>query len=585
MRVLGPNCLGLISPHHGLNATFAKTDAIPGNIAFISQSGALCTAVLDWSLRERVGFSGFVSTGACMDVGWADLITHFGDDPRTESIICYMESVGDAGAFLHAAKEVAPRKPIVVLKVGRSDAGAKAAASHTGAMTGSDAVLEIAFRRAGVLRVRTVNEMFNMAELLAKQPRPRGPRLAVVTNAGGPGALTADALVANSGVLATLSAETLHALDAVLPAAWSHGNPVDILGDADAERFATTLSIIANDDGADAVCVILTPQTMTDPAAIARELVAARPLFTGKPLLACWMGGDAVEQGRAILNEAGISTFAFPDMAARAFGLMWRESEIVRALDETPPPAISTGKTMPRNGAAEEIIREALESGRTLLNEVEAKQLLVAHGIPVVETLVAHTEAEAVSIAERIGFPVVVKLLSNTITHKTEVRGVHLDLRDAAAVRAAWKAIRANVATSDFQGVSAQRMIARDGVEIILGSSTDAQFGPVILFGAGGTNVEVFKDHAIDLPPLDAALARRLMRRTRIHTALEGVRGKPPVDMSALEDAVMNFSRLVIAHPEIKEIDINPLLASPAGVVALDARVLLWRAAAQRGTS
>lgn len=576
MRLLGPNCLGLMVPHKRFNATFAAGIAEPGSVAFLSQSGALCTSVLDWSFRENVGFSAFVSVGSMLDVGWGDLITYFGDDPRTKSIVCYMESVGDARAFLSAAREVALTKPIIVLKVGRTDAAAKAAASHTGALTGSDDVLDAAFRRVGVLRVGTIGELFSQAELLAKQPNPRGPRLTIVTNAGGPGALATDSLVTGGGQLAALSSSTTAELDKFLPPHWSHGNPIDVLGDADPARYSRAVTLAAQDPQSDGVLVILTPQAMTDAKGTAEAICSlARP--TDKPLLTSWMGGAGLDSAKAVLNTAGIPTFDYPDTAARAFALMWRYSDNLRTLYETPSTAEDADAG--RRSAVAKIISDSRIAGRTLLTEVESKQLLAAYGIPTVETLVAHSADEAVQHAEKLGFPVVLKLFSETLTHKTDVGGVQLNLSDAAAVRGAWERIRSTVSekagSQHFLGVTVQPMVSREGYELILGSSVDAQFGPVILFGAGGQLVEVFQDRALGLPPLNGTLARRLMERTRIFTALQGVRGRKPVDLAALEQLLVRFSQLVAEQRAIAEIDVNPLLVTPDRIFALDARIVL----------
>ena len=452
LRLIGPNCLGVMVPQLRLNATFAAGLAEAGNVAFLSQSGALCSAVLDWSLRENVGFSAFVSVGSMLDVGWGDLITYFGDDPHTKSIVCYMESVGDARSFLSAAREVALTKPIIVLKVGHTEAAAKAAASHTGALTGSDTVLDAAFRRAGVLRVNTIGEMFNMAELLAKQPRPRGPRLAINTNAGGPGALATDMLIANGARLAPLSADSISALNQFLPAHWSHGNPIDLLGDADAARYARAVELAAIDEATDGVLVILTPQAMTD-AKVTAEALKPFAKLDGKPILASWMGGAAVDAGKGVLNAAGIPTFDYPDTAARAFTLMWRYSDNLRSHYETPLPLPASETSAANREAAGKLIQAARKAGRTLLTEVESKQLLSAYGIPTVETHVAFTEDDAVKWAEKLGFPVAVKLFSETLTHKSDVGGVKLDLRNATAVRHAWKQIHTSVCEKAGIGV------------------------------------------------------------------------------------------------------------------------------------
>ncbi len=574
MRLLGPNCLGAMLPLSGFNATFATALARPGNVAFLSQSGALCTAVLDWSLREEVGFSAFVSAGSLLDVGWGDLIDYFGNDRKTQSIIVYMESIGDARAFLSAAREVALTKPIIVIKGGRTAQAAHAAASHTGSLTGSDEVLDIAFRRVGVLRVNTIAEVFYLAEALAKQPRPRGPRLALVTNAGGPGVLATDALLQNGGALAELAPETLTALDGLLPEYWSHGNPIDIIGDAGPDRFAQTVAAVAKDATTDGLLVMLTPQAMTDPTRTA-ELLAPYARGTHKPIIASFMGGAQVAEGEAILTRAGIPTFPYPDTAARVFAYMWRYADNLRSLYETP--TLTSGEQ--GSGSPEREVAEALRAirgeGRTLLTEAEAKGLLAAYGIPTVETRVAHDEATAAAAAAAIGYPVVLKLHSTTITHKTDVGGVRLNLPDEAAVRAAYAAIRDGVPPTDFDGVTVQPMVRLDGYELILGSSIDAQFGPVLLFGAGGQLVEVLRDRALGLPPLNTTLARRMMEGTRILAALKGVRGRPPVDLAALEGLLVRFSQLIVEQPLIKELDINPLLAAPERLLALDARVVL----------
>ncbi|HEY5176087.1 MAG TPA: bifunctional acetate--CoA ligase family protein/GNAT family N-acetyltransferase [Terriglobales bacterium] len=577
MRLIGPNCLGIMNPVRGFNATFARTVARPGNVAFISQSGALCTAVLDWSLRENVGFSAFVSVGSMLDVNWGDLVDYFGSDRRTHSIVIYMESIGDARSFLSAAREVSLTKPVIVIKAGRTAAAAKAAASHTGALTGSDEVFDAAFRRSGVLRVNSIADIFFMSDVLAKQPRPRGKRLCILTNAGGPGVLATDALVAGGGELAELSPETLKAFDEILPAQWSHNNPVDILGDAEPERYAKSLEIAAKDPSIDGMLVVLTPQDMTNPTQIAEKLKPyAKGL--GKPVLASWMGGAEVAAGEQILNQAGIPTFQFPDSAVRAFNYMWRYSYNLKGLYETPALPQHADAAMQR-GKAGDIIQQARQSGRTVLTEYESKQLLKAYDIPTVDTRIAITEAEAVQAAEEIGYPIVLKLYSLSITHKTDVGGVQLNLRDAGAVKAAFQAIKqsvtAQVGAEHFQGVTVQPMVKLDGYELIIGSSLDAQFGPVILFGTGGQLVEVFKDRALALPPLNSTLALRMMEQTNILKALKGVRGRKPVDLAALADLLVRFSQLVVEQPWIKEIDINPLLASAERIVALDARVVV----------
>jgi len=594
MRIIGPNCLGVMNPLNGFNATFAASMARPGSVGFISQSGALLTAILDWSLQELVGFSAFVSIGSMLDVGWGDLIDYLGDDPNTKSIVIYMESIGDSHAFLSAAREVALSKPIIVIKPGRTAGAAKAAASHTGSLTGSDEVLDAAFRRCGVLRVERISDLFYMSEVLGKQPRPIGPRLSILTNAGGPGVLATDSLLAMGGELATLSKETMKSLDAVLPAAWSHNNPIDVLGDADAGRYAKALEIAAKDPATDGLLVILTPQDMTDPSqtALALKPFASLP---GKPLLGSWMGGARVGPGKKTLREQGIPDFSYPDTAARAFAYMWRYSENLRALYETPTPAAIADEGFSHLAKAQKLIEEGRKSGRTLMTEKESKDLLAIYGIPIVPTHIASSEAEAVKIAGRLGYPVVLKLYSETITHKTDVGGVQLNIRNAEGVRTAFQMIKKAVSASPhpspsgrgrseaageaknrFLGVTVQPLVSlKDGYELIIGSSIDAQFGPVLLFGSGGQLVEVYKDRALALPPLNTTLARRMMERTKIYAALKGVRGRRGVNLAALEQLLVRFGYLVADHPRIKEIDINPLFASADTLVALDARVVL----------
>jgi acetyltransferase len=583
MRIIGPNCLGVMNPLTGLNATFGGVMARPGRVAFISQSGALCTAVLDWSLQAQVGFSAFVSIGSMLDVNWGDLVDYFGNDPRTSSIVMYMESIGDARSFISAAREVALNKPIIVIKAGRTEAAAKAAASHTGSLTGSDDVLDAAFARAGVLRVNAISELFDMAEVLAKQPRPRGPRLTILTNAGGPGVLATDALIMSGGKLTELSQDTYNALNGFLPPHWSRNNPIDVLGDAKADRYAKALEISAKDPNSDGMLVILTPQDMTEPTQTA-ELLKQYAQIEGKPILASWMGGPVVAAGTDILNRANIPTFEYPDTAANVFSYMWRYSDNLRHIYETPTLATDYAEDdMPDRATAAAIIDNVRKSGRTLLTEAESKAMLKAYGIPTVETHIATSVEQAVGFAEKLGYPVVLKLHSETVTHKTDVGGVQLNLRDKAAVEKAFNLIREGVTkhagAQHFQGVTVQPMINMDGYEIILGSSLDSQFGPVLLFGLGGQLVEVFKDSALGLPPLTATLARRMMERTRILTALKGVRGRKPVDLATLEKIMVRFSQLVVEHPWVKESDINPLLASPERLIALDARFVLHDAA------
>ena len=577
LRLIGPNCMGFMNPTIGLNATFANAMPQKGSVAFLSQSGALLTAILDWSHREHVGFSAIVSTGSMLDVGWGDLIYYFGDDPHTKSILLYMESVGDARSFLSAAREIALSKPIIVIKAGRSEAASRAAASHTGALTGSDDVLDAAFRRCGVLRVQNIADLFYMAEVLSKQPRPRGPRLTIVTNAGGPGVLATDALIATEGELSVLSDESLNELDQFLSPHWSHSNPIDVLADADAEKFVRAVEVATKDPQSDGLLAIIAPQGLADPTQVA-ERMGAHAHDSGKPLLASWMGGAGVAEGTTILNTSGIPTFSYPDTAARAFTYMWRYTNNLRGLYETPA-LVEAASAADGRVKVTDFVQRVRSSGRTMLNEFEAKHLLSLYGIPVVETRMAESEEQAVACAEEIGYPAVLKLLSNTIAHKTDVDGVHLQLENADEVRSAFRAIQTSVTEKagpeHFSGVTVQPMVRKEGYELILGSTVDAQFGPVILFGSGGVMVEVYRDHSLALPPLNTTLAQRLMERTKIFSALQGVRGRKPVDLVALEGLLVRFSQLIMEQPWIKEIDINPLLATPDRLLALDARVVV----------
>jgi acetyltransferase len=578
LRVVGPNCLGVLSPHTGLNATFAPGTPLPGRVGLISQSGALLATILAWGVQENVGFSRVISAGSMLDVGWGDFIDYLSDDPHTHSILLYMEAVGDARSFLSAARAVAQRKPVIVIKAGRTEVAARAAASHTGALTGSDEVYEAAFRRAGVLRVATIEDLFGMAEVLAKQPAPRGPRLTILTNAGGPGVLATDALIKSGGRLAPLAPETVAALDQVLPEHWSHMNPVDVLGDATPERYAKAVEIAARDPNSDGLLMIMTPAAMSDPAGTAERLVP-HARAAGKPVLASWMWGPGAAEGVAVLNRADIPTFPVPEAAVQAFDYLWRYGDNLKSLYETPVlPAEPEGAALDR-ALAGKIIRAARQAGRTLLTEHESKLLLDAYGLPTVSTCVARTEEEAVAQAGDIGYPVVLKVHSETIPHKSDVGGVRLDLAGPADVRHAFQVIRSAVSRAagpeHFAGVTVQAMVKREGYEVILGSSVDSQFGPVLLFGTGGRLVEVFQDRALALPPLNTTLAQRLMERTKIFAAFRGVRGSGPVDLDALRQLLVRFSQLVVEQPWVKEIDINPLLVSPEGAVALDARVVL----------
>ncbi|QEG40037.1 bifunctional acetate--CoA ligase family protein/GNAT family N-acetyltransferase [Roseimaritima ulvae] len=579
LRIVGPNCLGIMSPHLGLNASFAHASPLKGQIAFISQSGALCTAVLDWALQENVGFSHFVSVGNMLDVGVADLIDYFGTDPWTKSIILYVESISDARKFMSAARAFTRTKPIIAYKAGRFTESAQAAASHTGAMAGVDSVYEAAFARAGVERVFDVEELFDCAELLATQKTPTGPRLAIITNAGGPGVMATDTLLACHGKLAQLSDETIAQLNQALPAAWSHGNPVDILGDAPPERFAAAVKLVLADKGVDGVLVVLSPQAMTDPTGTA-EAVIETTRHSFKPVLAAWMGGRMVYPGVQQLNAAGIPNYTSPEKAIRAFMHLVSYAKNRETLYETPrevPIVIDIDRQRLR-----EVFAPILSNSRDVLSEPDSKTLLEAYQIPITQTLVARSAEQAVHCAKQVGYPVVLKIFSPDITHKTDVGGVELNLADADQVRAAYQRILANAHShlpdAQLEGVTVQHMlVVPSGHELIIGAKRDPVFGTVLLVGAGGTNAELFRDHALELPPLSEPQARRILQSLQSWPLLEGYRGRPGVDIDRLVKVLMRLSYLVADCPEIVELDVNPLLATADDVIALDARIVLDR--------
>lgn len=575
VRLLGPNCLGVMAPPVGLNATFSAEAPAPGRLAFLSQSGALGTAFLDWSRQSGVGLRAFASVGTMADLGWPDLLAHFAADAGTAAILLYLESVGAVRPFLSAARKASAVKPVVALVPGRSPAAARAAVSHTGALAGGALVLDAALRRGGVLRVETIAEFLAMAACLDRQPVPRGPRLAIVTNAGGPGALAADAAALAGGRLADLTPASCAALDALLPAYWSHGNPVDVLGDADAGRFASAVQVVAADPACDGVLVVLTPQAMTDPAAVARRVAALVPLPGGKPLLASWLGGPSVEPGRAILAAAGVPAIACPDEAARAFAHLAVHRPEPEVQANLAGSVIPTGREL----RGQRLIAAARMAGRTVLGEREAKVLLALGGIPVVPTRRAASADEAVRWAQRLGFPVVLKLHSRTITHKAAAGGVCLGLRGPQDVRGAWQRIRnaalARGPAADFLGVTVQPEVAADGCEVIVGTTVDPQLGAVVMFGAGGERVEHLGDQALELVPLDLPAAHRLMARTRIHGWLRGDPSGPRGDLEALARTLVALSRLAETQPGIRELEANPVRVTPRGIVALDARAVL----------
>lgn len=579
LRILGPNCLGIIGPHVGLNASFAAASPPPGRVAFLSQSGALCTSVLDWALEEDIGFSYFVSIGNMLDVGVGDLIDYFGADPNTHSIVLYVESISEARQFMSAARAFARRKPIVVYKAGRFAQSAKAAASHTGAMAGVDAVYDAAFQRAGAVRVSLVDDLFDCAELLARKRLPKGPRLAIITNAGGPGVMATDSLLTRQGTLATLSEALLASLNAMLPSCWSHGNPIDVLGDAPPQRFADALRLTLADDSVDAALVMLTPQAMTDPTGAARA-VGEVASHSSKPVLAVWMGGKSVRDGVQILNAFGLPTYNTPDHAVRSFMYLISYARNLETLYETPRDVPLTFQV--DRAAARHRFRQVVGDDPGIVSAGDSMQLLEAYGLPTTAPARARYADEAVEIADRIGYPVAIKISSPDITHKTDVGGVALNLVDGAQVKQAFERVvqsaRAKRPEARLEGVTVERMIAApDGVELILGAKQDPVFGSVILVGSGGVAAELFQDRALGLPPLNERLAMRMLQSLRSWPLLNGYRGRPAVGVDRLIESLMRFSYLVADFPEILEIDVNPLLVTPECVIALDARMVVDR--------
>ena len=583
MRVLGPNCLGIIVPGINLNASFAHGIPKKGSLAFISQSGALCTSVLDWARDEKIGFSYFVSIGNAIDVDFADLIDYFGEDEKTKFIILYIESISNARRFITATRSFARTKPILVYKAGRFPQSAAVAASHTGAIISEDAVYDSAFRRTGVVRVFNIAEVFDCVELVGRNRIPKGSKLGIVTNAGGPGVMAVDALMDQDGVLAELSSDSIGRLDNCLPPIWSRRNPVDILGDARAKRFKQASKILLEDDGVDALLVILTPQGMTNPTRVARvigELVTE----TRKPILAAWFGRESVRDGIKILVDSGIASYNTPEQAVRAFMTLVNYNRNLENLYETP-----------RDFRIEfNADRESVKSGLVslctdkdvLLSEKDTKNLLSGYGIQITNPIFAPDEDKAAEVAAMIGYPVVLKIDSPDITHKTDVGGIILNLANEMEMRSAFRQIIRTVVENkpeaSIRGVTLQKMVSfRNGIELILGLKKDAVFGTVIMIGIGGVTAEIWKDSSIGFPPLNERLARRMLESLRIWPLLEGYRGSPPVDMDGLIETIIRFSYIASDNPEIEELDVNPLLCGQEGVIALDARAVIRRITTQ----
>jgi acetyltransferase len=584
LRIVGPNCLGLMRPELGLNATFARGTALPGSLGLVAQSGAVCTAMLDWARPNKVGFSSVVSLGGSTDLDFGEIVDYLIEDPKTEHILLYIEGVKSARRFVSALRAAARVKPVIVMKVGRHPAGSRAAVSHTGAIVGLDDVFDAVVKRAGVVRVNTIGQMVAAAQALAAHVRPQGDRLAVVTNGGGPGVMAADR-AADLGIpLAQLALSTIQALRPALPPNWSHSNPLDLIGDADAARYRAAVAGCLADDNVDGVLAVLSPQAMTEPEGAAQAVIeAARG--SSKPVLACWMGEEQTAAARRLLAEARIPVFRTPDPAVEMFGHLSAFYRNQRALLQTPGPMAAQGA--PDLATARVIVEAALAERRETLSEMESKALLAAFGVPIARTVVARSAHEAMLVAGEIGFPVAMKIDSPDVTHKSEVGGVRLNVANAQAAQAAWQQIVDELKRvrpeARVNGVTVEPMVRRaHGRELMVGVIRDPVFGPAIVFGTGGTAVEVHRDRAVALPPLNRFLVDDMIRGTRVAKLLGPFRRMPPVDRAALEDVLLRVSEMVCELPELAELDINPLIADEAGVVAVDARAVLRPVAARR---
>ncbi len=577
IRFIGPNCLGIQRPSIGLNATFSQGVTQAGDLALVSQSGALCTAMLDWAETNGIGFSSVISTGASADLDFGEILDYLAVDTQTKGILLYIEGIRDARRFMSALRATARFKPIVMVKVGRHATGAKAVMSHTGALVGSDAVFDALVRRAGVVRVNTILQLFASARALSTHIQPTGNRLAIVTNGGGPGVMATDLAVDMGVRMAELSPETIETLNGVLPSNWSQDNPLDIIGDATAARYRAAVDACLRDDNVDGVLAMLTPQAMTRPTEAAQAVVDAAKT-SSKPVLTCWMGEAQVIEGRRLFKQAGIPYFTTPEPAVEVFSFLSAFYENQRLLMQTPGPL--SHQAEPDVEGARLIIESALAHGRHLLNEVESKALLSAFHIPIAQTLIARDPMEAMLLAQQLGFPVAMKINSPDITHKSDVNGVRLGLSSGQAVRAAFGEMLADIKRlrpdATLDGIVIEPMAARPHArEVLLGMTSDPVLGPVIVFGAGGVDVEALQDRAVTLPPLNHYLARDLIRRTRVATLLGPFRNRPPIDMDALENVLLRLSEMVCELPWLAEIDINPLLVDEHGALALDARIVI----------
>jgi len=582
VRLIGPNCIGIMRPPSGLNATFSHTSALPGDIAFVSQSGALLTSILDWSLQNRIGFSAMISMGASADVDFGEVLDYLATDPATKSILLYIEGIGSARHFMSGLRVAARMKPVVVVKAGRYEAGSQAAVSHTGALVGADDVFDAALRRAGIVRVLSIEQLFSAARILSSGASVRGGRLAVVTNAGGPGVLAADRAVEQDVSIVELGSGTIDGLDKALPAHWSHGNPVDILGDAPPERYRQAIELCHADPDVDGVLAMYVPQAMSDATASAEEVILAAG-GKRKPTLACWLGGQQVETAHRRFAEQRLPSFTTPEASVEAFSYLAAYDRNQKLLMQVPGPL--TGRSEPDVEGARLIIEGALAEGRSVLSTTESKAVLTAFHVPTAPSLEASSANEALVAAESLGFPVAMKINSHDITHKSDVGGVRLNIDNPHAVRGVFRELTESVAAArpdaNVRGVTVERMSRRPhGRELLIGVVRDAVFGPTISFGAGGTAVEVLQDRAIALPPLNETIIRDLIGRTRVSGLLGSFRNLPAVDHKALADALLGVSAMVCELPHISELDINPLIADEDGVLAVDARIVVARAPA-----
>lgn len=575
IRIVGPNCVGFINPNLGINASFLTKMPAPGNVAVISQSGALCASILDWAVDQNIGFSNFISVGSMVDVDFGDLINYFGTDENTSCILIYMESLTNARKFMKAARTFSKEKPIIVLKAGKSLAGAKAALSHTGSLAGNDAVFNAAFGRTGIIRVDTIEQLFHCAQAFSMQPCPKGNRLTIVTNAGGPGVLATDYLVGNGGQIAELTKSTFQKLNQFLPTHWSHINPIDVLGDADSLTYINAVKACLQDENTDAVLAILTTQDMTDPTQVAKELATINTPKS-KTILACWMGEQDVEEGRDVLGKANIPHYRYPESAVDVFLKMYHSAHNLKLLQETPL-AIPENFNPDKINAAK-LLKSILAEGRYQLMEPEAKQLLAYYEIPIAPNKVVTSVVEAIVVAKEIGFPVVMKIVSADIAHKTDVGGVVLNITSTKEAEQAYLSIMKNVTThlqnTKIKGVLVEKMISKR-FELLIGAKKDPIFGPVVVFGMGGVLVELLKDTNMGLPPLNRTLAKRIIENTKAYQMINGFRGMPKVDIEELQFLLVKFSYLLMDFPELKEIDINPFAIDEKGGFALDAHIVL----------